>query len=54
MERLIPRILEMRPEGLYCSIGDFYIDPSRSVGRAIITHGHTDHLRKGAQALSHI
>ena len=40
-------LLIMRPEGLYCPIGDFYIDPNRRVGRAIITHGHTDHLRPG-------
>ena len=37
----------MRKEGLYCPRGDFYIDPRMSVGRAIITHGHSDHLTKG-------
>ena len=37
----------MRAEGQYCGVGDFYIAPSRRVGRAIITHGHTAHLRKG-------
>ncbi|MCD6025943.1 MAG: ligase-associated box helicase [Solimicrobium sp.] len=36
-----------RPEGLYCPPGDFYIDPWRSVDRAIITHGHSDHARSG-------
>ena len=35
------------PEGLYCSSGDFYIDPVRPVGRALITHGHADHARAG-------
>lgn len=33
--------------GLYCPLGDFYIDPMRKVPRAIITHGHSDHARKG-------
>ncbi|MHA6493612.1 ligase-associated DNA damage response exonuclease [Pseudomonas borbori] len=38
-----------RPEGLYCPPGDFYIDPWRSVERAVITHGHGDHARWGSQ-----
>jgi len=29
--------------GLYCPAGGFYIDPRRPVGRAVITHGHSDH-----------
>lgn len=33
--------------GLYCEPGDFYIDPHRPVGRALITHGHSDHARSG-------
>ncbi|GAB5466489.1 MAG: ligase-associated DNA damage response exonuclease [Candidatus Kapaibacteriales bacterium] len=39
----------LRPNeyGLYCEIGDFYIDPWRPVKRAIITHGHSDHSRWG-------
>jgi len=36
-----------RPEGLYCPPGDFYIDPTRPVARAVITHGHADHARAG-------
>jgi putative mRNA 3-end processing factor len=35
------------PAGLYCEPGDFYIDPSRPVLRAVITHGHGDHARPG-------
>ena len=35
------------PEGLYCEPGRFFIDPSRPVDRAIITHGHSDHARAG-------
>ena len=37
-----------KPEGLYCPIGDFYIDPWRPVDRAVITHGHSDHARMGS------
>ncbi|MAI18128.1 MAG: DNA ligase-associated DEXH box helicase, partial [Marinovum sp.] len=33
-------VLEFRPEGIYCSQGDFYIDPWRPVDKALITHGH--------------
>ncbi|MBA5779149.1 ligase-associated DNA damage response exonuclease [Stappia sp. F7233] len=33
--------------GLYCSAGDFFIDPVRPVERALITHGHADHARAG-------
>ena len=36
-----------RPEGLYCPPGDFYIDPWRPVPRAVITHAHADHARRG-------
>ncbi len=36
-----------RPEGLYCPPGDFYIDPWRPVARAVITHAHGDHARRG-------
>ena len=34
--------------GLYCPLGDFYIDPWRPVARALITHGHGDHARSGS------
>jgi putative mRNA 3-end processing factor len=40
-------LVVLRPEGLYCPPGDFYIDPWRSVDRAIITHAHADHARTG-------
>lgn len=39
--------ITIRPEGLYCIPGDFYIDPMRPVARAVITHGHADHARSG-------
>ena len=40
-------LIVQRPEGLYCPPGDFYIDPWRPVGRAVITHAHADHARTG-------
>ena len=36
------------PQGLYCPPGDFYIDPWRPVDRAVITHAHGDHARRGS------
>lgn len=43
--------LQVRPEGLYCEPGDFYIDPVRPVPRAVITHAHSDHARPGHNAV---
>ena len=40
-------LVVLRPEGLYCPPGDFYIDPWRPVPRAVITHAHADHARAG-------
>ena len=44
-------ILCPSPAGLYCPPGDFYIDPTRPVARAVITHGHSDHARAGHGAV---
>jgi len=40
-------LVVQRKEGLYCPAGDFYIDPWRPVERAVITHAHGDHSRRG-------
>jgi putative mRNA 3-end processing factor len=40
-------LIVQRREGLYCPPGDFYIDPWRPVDRAVITHAHADHSRRG-------
>ena len=42
-----PDLIVQRPEGLYCPAGDFHIDPWRPVARAVITHAHADHARRG-------
>jgi putative mRNA 3-end processing factor len=44
-------ILHPRPEGLYCPAADLYVDPTRPVARALITHGHSDHARPGHGAV---
>lgn len=49
------RLLHPTPKGLYCPVGDFYLDPVRgAVDRAIISHGHADHARGGhGKVLAH-
>lgn len=42
-------LITVRPEGLYCEQGNFFIDPWRPVERALITHAHSDHARSGSQ-----
>jgi putative mRNA 3-end processing factor len=39
--------VQLRPEGLYCPAGDFFIDPSQPVPVAVLTHAHGDHARPG-------
>ena len=45
------QLLHPTPAGLYCPVGDFYIDPVKAVDRAVITHGHADHARAGHGAV---
>lgn len=40
-------LVVLRDAGLYCPAGDFYIDPSLRVPRAVITHAHGDHAHSG-------
>jgi putative mRNA 3-end processing factor len=42
-------LVTLTPEGLYCPRGDFHIDPWRAVDRALITHAHGDHARRGSR-----
>jgi putative mRNA 3-end processing factor len=39
------------PSGLCCPSAGFYIDPTRPVDKALITHGHSDHARAGHGAV---
>ena len=41
-------LIDFTSKGLYCSTGDFYIDPWKPVHKAIITHAHSDHARGGS------
>jgi putative mRNA 3-end processing factor len=44
-------LLTSTPNGLHSSLGGFFIDPTRPVERALITHGHSDHARPGHEAV---
>lgn len=43
-------LIEQTDRGLYCEAGDFYIDPWRGVSRAVVTHAHSDHARRGSDS----
>lgn len=43
-----PPLLTFTPRGIHCPLADVYIDPWRGVDRAIITHAHSDHARRGS------
>jgi putative mRNA 3-end processing factor len=43
-------MLQETPSGLYCPDGDFFIDPWAPVNRAIVTHAHGDHARRGSRS----
>jgi putative mRNA 3-end processing factor len=40
-------LISLTDQGLYCAAGGFHIDPWRRVDRAVITHAHGDHARRG-------
>ncbi|HLZ88667.1 MAG TPA: ligase-associated DNA damage response exonuclease [Puia sp.] len=41
-------LIEFTDKGLFCSQGQFYVDPWRPVDKAVITHAHSDHARPGS------
>ncbi|MCB0322954.1 MAG: ligase-associated DNA damage response exonuclease [Bdellovibrionales bacterium] len=43
-------LLQLTPNGLYCPVGDFYIDPWRPVDKALVTHAHADHAAFGSRS----
>lgn len=45
----MPELLTITDVGLYCAVGDFYIDPWSAVDRAVVTHAHADHLAWGCR-----
>ncbi len=47
-------LLRYTDKGLYCEAAGVFIDPWRSVDKALITHGHSDHARRGHRSyISH-
>jgi putative mRNA 3-end processing factor len=44
-------ILVPTSSGVCCKPGGFYIDPTRPVEKALITHAHSDHARAGHRAV---
>ncbi|MDB5013632.1 MAG: ligase-associated damage response exonuclease [Daejeonella sp.] len=42
-------LLEFNDKGIYCTQGQFYIDPWQPVKDAVITHAHADHAKWGHQ-----
>ena len=42
-------LLQPNDRGLYCAVGDFYVDPWRPVPRAVVTHAHADHACWGSE-----
>jgi putative mRNA 3-end processing factor len=43
------RFLSYTEHGLFCHLGQFFIDPWKPVQHALITHAHADHARTGHQ-----
>jgi len=43
------KLLEFTTNGIYCPQADVFIDPWGSVDKAIITHAHSDHARRGSR-----
>lgn len=41
-------LLTLTDAGIYCPPGDFYLDPSGPVDRAVVTHAHSDHAYQGS------
>ena len=40
-------LLRFTDKGIYCEAADVYLDPWKSVNKAILSHGHADHSRWG-------
>lgn len=40
-------LIKFTNKGIYCPRAEVYIDPLKKVDRALITHGHSDHARRG-------
>ncbi len=43
-------LIEFTSSGIFCKTAGVHIDPTRSVEKAIITHSHSDHARRGSKS----
>ncbi len=43
-------LLQFNKDGIYCAQAGIYIDPWKPVDKAIITHAHSDHARRGSKS----
>ena len=43
--------IDPHPHGIHIPVADVWVDPSRPVARALVTHGHADHARGGHGAV---
>jgi len=48
MKKIIADFIIDTPNGFYCSIGGFYLDPKTPVQNAVISHAHADHAIAGS------
>ena len=46
---ILQDFITLNKTGLYCSYGDFYLDPQEPVYNAVISHAHGDHAVSGNQ-----
>ena len=49
MEKHNNNLIRKENGGIICGHGDFWIDPTRPVKRALITHAHFDHISFGCE-----
>lgn len=49
MNNILQDFIILTKTGLYCTIGDFFIDPKEPVVNAVVSHAHADHAVSGNQ-----
>jgi putative mRNA 3-end processing factor len=49
MSNILQDFIVLTKTGLYCSYGNFYLDPQEPVPNAVISHAHGDHAVSGNQ-----
>ncbi len=46
---IVEDFIVITPAGLYCAVGDFYLDPQQAVAQSVISHAHGDHAIGGSE-----